>query len=92
MIALLQQEKTSISTYYSKLKIVWGELQVSNPLLVCTCYCKCGVAKKIEDMREQEKVFDLVMGLDDTFSTMKSQILSVDPLPSLGRAYSIVAQ
>ncbi|EOY12080.1 Cysteine-rich RLK (RECEPTOR-like protein kinase) 8 [Theobroma cacao] len=40
-IALLQQEKSSISSYY---------------------------AKKMEDMREQEKVFDFLMGLDDTFS------------------------
>ncbi|WRX18121.1 Reverse transcriptase [Theobroma cacao] len=46
----------------------------------------------MEDMREQEKVFDFLMGLDDTFSTVRSQILSVDPLPSLGKAYSIAAQ
>ncbi|EOY05030.1 Cysteine-rich RLK (RECEPTOR-like protein kinase) 8 [Theobroma cacao] len=91
-IALLQQEKSSISSYYGKLKTVWGELQASNPIPVCTCGCTCGAAKKMEDMQEQEKVFDFLMGLDDTFSTVRSQILSVDPLPSLGKTSSIAAQ
>ncbi|KAG5606498.1 hypothetical protein H5410_027990 [Solanum commersonii] len=32
------------------------------------------------------------MGLDDTYSTVNSQILSVDPFSNLGRAYPIAAQ
>ncbi|KAH0685526.1 hypothetical protein KY290_017009 [Solanum tuberosum] len=55
----------------------------------CTCGCICGAAKKMQSMREEEKVFDFLMGLDDTFST---QILSVDPLPNLGRAYALTTQ
>ncbi|KAK4726284.1 hypothetical protein R3W88_031201 [Solanum pinnatisectum] len=43
-------------------------------------------------MRDEEKVFDFLIGLDDTFSTVRSQILSVDPLPNLGRAYAITTQ
>ncbi|KAH0701789.1 hypothetical protein KY285_016067 [Solanum tuberosum] len=55
----------------------------------CTCGCICGAAKKMQSMREEEKVFDFLMGLDDTFST---QILSVDPFPNLGRSYALTAQ
>ncbi|KAK3019552.1 hypothetical protein RJ639_004393 [Escallonia herrerae] len=91
-IALLQQEKTTISSYYGKLKYVWNELQASNPIPVCTCECTCGAAKKMESMQEEEKVYDFLMGLDDIFSTVRSQKLSVDPLPTLGRAYAIAAQ
>ncbi|KAJ7943917.1 Integrase, catalytic core [Quillaja saponaria] len=29
------------------------------------------------------------MGLDDAFITVRSKILSVDPLPTLGRSYAI---
>ncbi|KAJ0017861.1 hypothetical protein Pint_10900 [Pistacia integerrima] len=43
-------------------------------------------------MREEEKVFDFLMGLDEAYTTVRSQILSVDPLPKLGRAYAIVVQ
>ncbi|KAK3040007.1 hypothetical protein RJ639_027197 [Escallonia herrerae] len=87
-IALLQQEKSAISTYYGKLKGVWNELHNLRPIHVCTC----GAGKKMQEMREEEKVFDFLMGLDDTYKTVRSQILSIDPLPGLGRAYVVAAQ
>ncbi|KAK3023605.1 hypothetical protein RJ639_044065 [Escallonia herrerae] len=91
-IALLQQEKAPISTYYGKLKGVWGELQALNPIPIFSCGCTCGAARKMQSMRESEKVYDFLMGLDDTFTTIRSQILSVDPLPTLGQSYAIAAQ
>ncbi|KAH0652921.1 hypothetical protein KY289_030599 [Solanum tuberosum] len=62
------------------------------PTPSCTCGCICGAAKKMQSMSEEEKVFDFLMGLDDTYSTVRSQILSVDSLPNLGRVYAITAQ
>ncbi|KAK3010285.1 hypothetical protein RJ639_011830 [Escallonia herrerae] len=91
-IALLQQEKAPIATYYGRLKAVWNELQALNPVPVCTCGCTCGAAKKMQSMREEEKVFDFLMGLDESFGTVPSQVLSIDLLPTLGRAYAITAQ
>ncbi|KAK3013632.1 hypothetical protein RJ639_010258 [Escallonia herrerae] len=87
-IALLQQEKSTISTYYGKLKGVWNELHNLRPIPVCTC----GAGKKMQEMREEEKVFIFFMGLDDTYKTVRSQILSIDPFPGLGRAYVVAAQ
>ncbi|KAK3042700.1 hypothetical protein RJ639_000758 [Escallonia herrerae] len=87
-IALLQQEKSAISTYDGKLKGVWNELHNLRPIPVCTC----GAGKKMQEMREEEKVFDFFMGLDDTYKTVRSQILSIDPLLGLGRAYAVAAQ
>lgn len=87
-IALLQQEKSSISIYYGKLKNVWGELQNLRAIPTCTC----GAGKKMQEMQEEEKVFDFLMGLDETYKTVRSQILSVEPLSSLGRACAVVAQ
>ncbi|KAK3020399.1 hypothetical protein RJ639_046132 [Escallonia herrerae] len=91
-IALLQQEKAPISTYFGRLKAVWNELQALSPVPTCTCGCTCGVAKKMQSMREEEKVFEFLMNLDESFGIVRSQVLSVDPLPTLGRAYAITAQ
>ncbi|KAK3015420.1 hypothetical protein RJ639_007492 [Escallonia herrerae] len=91
-IVLLQQEKASVASYYGKLKSVWGELQGLNPTPICKCGCTCGAAKKMQIMREEEKVFDFLMGLDEAYTTVRSQILSIDPLPNIGRAYAIAAQ
>ena len=46
----------------------------------------------MQAMREEEKVYDFLMGLDDSFNTVRSQVLSIDPLPTLGRAYAMTAQ
>ena len=46
----------------------------------------------MQTMYEEEKVFDFLMGLDEAYATVRSQILSVDLLPNLGRAYAIAAQ
>lgn len=90
-IALLQQEKSIVALHYGKLMSVWGELQSLNPTLAYTCGCTCGAAKKIHNTREEEKVFDFLIGLDEAYPTVCSQILSIDPLPNIGRAYALAA-
>ncbi|KAK3009588.1 hypothetical protein RJ639_014724 [Escallonia herrerae] len=79
-IELLQQEKAPISTYYGKLKGVWGELQALNPIPICSCGCTCGVARKMQSMRESEKMI------------LSQLFVHKFPLPTLGRSYAIVAQ
>lgn len=121
-IALLQQEKSSISAYYGKLKSTWDKLQSLNPIPfflnkkikiykqstkgvqsiykkcylnlipLCTCGCKCGAAKQIQSIREEEKVFDFLTGFYNVYSIVRSQILNVDPLANLVRVYAIAAQ
>ncbi|KAK2966727.1 hypothetical protein RJ640_001985 [Escallonia rubra] len=71
-IELLQQEKALISTYYGRLKAVWNELQALNHVPTCDCGCTYGAAKKMQSMREEEKVFDFLMGLDESFDTIRS--------------------
>ena len=54
------------------------------------CECKCGAAKDVSKIFEQEKVPQFLMGLDsDQFSTVRSNILSMEPLPNLNKAYAI---
>ncbi|KAL0303371.1 UNVERIFIED_CONTAM: hypothetical protein Sradi_6205200 [Sesamum radiatum] len=42
-------------------------------------------------MRERDQLYDFLMGLD-SFGTVKTQILSTKPTPSLGSAYHLVAE
>ena len=44
------------------------------------------------EMRERDQLYDFLMGLDDTFGTVKTQILSTKSTPSLGNAYHLVAE
>ena len=43
-------------------------------------------------MRERERLYDFLMGLDDVFRIVKTQILSTTPIPNLRHAYHLVAE
>lgn len=67
-------------------------MQSLNPISLCTYGCKYGAAKRMQSIREKEKVFGFLMGLGNVYSIVRSQILSVDPLLNIGRAYAIATQ
>lgn len=44
------------------------------------------------ELREKERLYKFPMGLDSEFSVMRTQILAMNPIPSLGNAYHLVAE
>lgn len=87
-IALHSQGILSISSYYTKLKSLWDELY--SYLSIPTCHC--GSSKALQDYQQQEKLTQFLMGLNDTYGNIRGQILLMDPLPSINRAYSLLLQ
>ena len=88
-IASLKQGGMTIIAYYSKLKGIWDELNSYSRVPECTC----GAAKEFIRERDEERIHQFLMGLnDDIFGTIRSQILSTDPLPTLGRIHSMITQ
>ncbi|XP_031396748.1 uncharacterized protein LOC116207794 [Punica granatum] len=86
-ICLLRQEKRSVSEYYSKLKSLWDELDMYLDLLVCSC----DAGARLMAYKEKEKLHQFLIGLNPEFQTIRSQILSMEPLPNANRAHSIAA-
>nr|GLL46286.1 uncharacterized protein LOC109154743 [Ipomoea trifida] len=92
-VTLLRQDKATVSTYYTKLKSLWDEMNCTAPLPMCNCQgYKCNLSNKYAELREKEQLYDFLMGLDEEFNTVKSQILSTRPIPSLGVAYHMVSE
>ena len=89
-IACCEQTKSmSPSVYYGKLNALWQELQHHVPLVSSTCCSKCNIASIYVERREHEKLHDFVMGLkSEIYARLRTQILSMDPLLSLDRAYN----
>lgn len=61
---------------------------------VCRCGgCKCNTGAELDKKREEERLHKFLMGLDDLiYGTVRSNILSTEPLPSLNRAYAMIVQ
>ncbi|XP_031253465.1 uncharacterized protein LOC116111420 [Pistacia vera] len=83
-----QQKDMSIAAYYTKLKGLWDEYNAYSQIPPCTC----GSAKAIAVEKEKEKVHQFLMGLNEKYNVVRSQILNTDPLPSLARSYALVSQ
>ncbi|MCH83154.1 hypothetical protein A2U01_0003969, partial [Trifolium medium] len=93
-LAECRQTKMTMVAYYGKLKTLWDELANYQQIPICTCgECKCDIGKKLEKQREEEKVHQFLMGLDDAlYGSVRSNLLATDPLPNLNRVYSTLVQ
>jgi Trp operon repressor len=92
-IATITQGSNSVSSYYTQLKSVWDELSNYRPVPQCSCgRCICGCTKTIMDFHHQEYIYHFLMGLNDSFSTIRGQILLFEPLPPINKIFSLVLQ
>ena len=78
-IAYFRQEQLSVSAYYTRLKSFWDELSSYSD-------------EAHGAQHDQQKLMQFLMGLNDSYSGIRGQILLMSPLPSVRQAYSSVSQ
>ncbi|GFP90257.1 hypothetical protein PHJA_001169600 [Phtheirospermum japonicum] len=83
-----RQKNTTVSAYYTKLRSIWDEMKSLSTIPKCKCgKCSCELSKEFQEIRNKEQLYEFLMGLDESFGTVKTQILSTRPTPSLSVAY-----
>lgn len=86
-ITIADQGTISVSVYFTKLKTLWDELDA---------YLQMPHCKGVKDFslfkyQESERAYQFLTGLDvSCFGVLRSNILSIEPLPNLNKVYSIV--
>ncbi|KAG7584011.1 Retrotransposon Copia-like N-terminal [Arabidopsis suecica] len=79
-LANCRQKGLAIEAYYGKLTQLWGSL---------ADYQRAKKMEEVRKEREEDKLHQFLMGLDDTlYGAVKSNLLSRIPLPSLEEAYN----
>ncbi|KAL0428623.1 UNVERIFIED_CONTAM: Retrovirus-related Pol polyprotein from transposon RE1 [Sesamum latifolium] len=90
-ISSMSQGNLSVSTYFTNLKQLWDELVCLMPPAMCTCgNCTCACNKRKTDQMEANQLMQFLMGLSEPYDNIRSQILVLDPLPSVNKAFSMV--
>ncbi|XLR13655.1 hypothetical protein S83_041593 [Arachis hypogaea] len=84
----LKQDSLSISQFFTKLKCVWEELCHFRP----SVHCNCGGAREFLAHADEEYVLVFLMGLNDVYHQVRSQILLMKPLPSISEVFSLIVQ
>lgn len=88
-LATRRKQGSSIEEYYGKLMKLWTSL--SDLRQSKTCSCSIGLS--MEKEREEDKLHEFLKGLDESlYGSVKSNLLSRDPLPTLDKAYSVLLQ
>ena len=52
----------------------------------------CHVNEKISNIHHREVVMQFLMGLNDSFSHIRGQILLMDPIPFVEKVFSLLIQ
>lgn len=92
-IATLRQDGDSVAMYFSKLMRAWMELSEYDPVSECLCGgCNYEIAKRAKEAREKEQRYAFLMGLNKGLSYVRTQIMLMNPPPSLHQAYALVDQ
>lgn len=84
----LRQEFDTISIYQGKLKTIWNELVVYDPIPECNC----GQLKVLVDRYQRDCVIQFLMGLSDNFSNTRDQLMLIDSLPPVKKVFSYIQQ
>ncbi|XP_070040012.1 uncharacterized protein [Nicotiana tomentosiformis] len=84
-VATISQGTSIISVYHSRLKSLWDEYGSLIPSLPVTA----GTGDFIEHL-EQQKPFQFLMGLNESYGAIRSEFMLQYPSPSVSRAFVIL--
>ena len=64
------------------------------PMPHCTCPhpCRCAAMREARNFRIEDQIIQFLTGLNDKFAVIKTQVLMMDPLPSINKVYALVIQ
>jgi len=87
----LKKGAKSVLNYFTKLKSLWEEFSSHRPIPSCVCIhtCRYEASRIVKTHRNEDQIMQFLTGLNENFSVVKTQILLLDPLPSLNKVYSL---
>ncbi|XP_057532465.1 uncharacterized protein LOC130810423 [Amaranthus tricolor] len=92
-LADTEQGSDSISSFYTKLKLLWDEHDAIQPLPSCVCNgCTCRITSKLLKIQDEQRLIIFLMKLSSSFTQVRSNLLMQYPLPAISHAYRLLIQ
>ncbi|XP_059310802.1 uncharacterized protein LOC132062199 [Lycium ferocissimum] len=91
-LSLLVQGSTDVSSYFTKIKRIWDDLDSLNSDIVCTCNCTCDGKRKLSKSFKDQRLIQFLMGLNDVYAQARGNIVMMNPFPEMDYAYSLLLQ
>ncbi|MED6120999.1 hypothetical protein PIB30_119182 [Stylosanthes scabra] len=90
----MKQGDLDITSYYTKMKSIWEDLSNFRPIphcRNCDLACSCGL-EIIRQYRREDYTTRFLRGFNDQYSTVRSQLMLMNPMPDLDTAFSMLSQ
>ncbi|KAJ0519932.1 putative RNA-directed DNA polymerase [Helianthus annuus] len=84
----ISQNGSTVAEYYNKLTTMWKQFDAMVQLPTCSCQA----AKDYNDFSTLIKLMQFLMGLDDVYQPVRTNLLTREPFPSVKVAFSIVSR
>ncbi|GKC02060.1 cysteine-rich receptor-like protein kinase 8 [Tanacetum coccineum] len=83
-----------VSEYYTNMKCVWEDLDSMNELSsIVNITTEVNVfLKALQTQKEEQRLFQILNGLDENFASQMSQMLLMSPLPSVESACALLQE
>ena len=85
----LHQGSMSLSTYYTKLKTLWADLDGADCVKKCQ---NCNCCRAISTQAEHNKIIKFLAGLNESYASARSQIIMKKNVPTLAEVYNLLDQ
>jgi len=90
-VTCISQGDLDIASYFNKAKKVWDEFSAVGSLPRCDCSkCECEVNIKLDRYAQEQRIIRFLMGLNDSYTSVRGNILMMTPLASLSPIYSLL--
>ncbi|XP_019257527.1 PREDICTED: uncharacterized protein LOC109235744 [Nicotiana attenuata] len=88
-LAHISQGSLDIASYFNKIKQLWDEIDALSISRVRSC-SNCGFKFDYQKDDDVQKVYQFLMGLNDTYVQTRSNIFMIKPFPYVNVVYSIL--
>lgn len=89
----MREEKHYVPSYFIMMRGIQDEIESTSPSPTYTCdNCSCNLGKRLIESKETERIYEFLIGLDDKFRTIKTQILITKRMLNLGTVYHLVVE
>ncbi|XP_071699548.1 uncharacterized protein [Rutidosis leptorrhynchoides] len=94
----LKQNDSPLSEYYHNLNSLWKQYDSMLITPVCTCAkaianpCNCDAKTSVTNNNNRLKLMQFLMGLNDVYMSVRSNLLLRDPLPDVKTAYAVISR
>lgn len=84
----------SVIDYFTRLRIIWDELENFRSDLICSCTvkCSCSAFSIIAQRKLEDRAMQFLGGLDAQYANVRSHVLLMDPMPTISKIFSYEAQ